>query len=297
MINNRTVSIIVPVYNQELYIKECIDSILSQTYNNFELILVDNGSSDESINICEKYAKIDKRIKVIKEAKRGVSSARNAGLKNATGKYIAFTDADDTIECAYLKELVSAAIPGIMPVCKMAKKYRDQTIYPKTTKKNNNSIEKYKSIETPGIEGYVWNRLFDAEIIKKHNIKFDEKAYLEEDTLFTIQYIKYISKIRIINEPLYNYRMRAGSAARDKEDVATLEKIKKIYIENNLPTNNIEYKIIRAIIKESGNDANFTARLAKYIKNIHYPIHKKMKLIALLLVPNNEKKEKGVLYE
>ena len=99
------ISIIVPVYKAEKYLSECIDSIISQTYENFELILIDDGSPDNSGKICDEYAEKDKRIKVIHKENAGVSSARNIGLDNASGEYIAFIDSDDFVDKQYLEKL------------------------------------------------------------------------------------------------------------------------------------------------------------------------------------------------
>jgi len=104
------VSVIVPVYNTERYLRRCIESILHQTYQNFELILVDDGSTDQSRNICSEYADLDKRIKLIHQKNRGVAAARNAALDVATGQYIAFCDSDDSLELETLNVMCNTML-------------------------------------------------------------------------------------------------------------------------------------------------------------------------------------------
>ena len=102
---NELISIIVPVYNVEKYLKKCIDSILNQTYSNIEILLIDDGSTDNSGIICDNFKKRDSRIKVVHKKNSGVSSTRNYGLDLATGKYISFVDSDDFVECDFIENL------------------------------------------------------------------------------------------------------------------------------------------------------------------------------------------------
>lgn len=211
------VSIIVPVYNAETYLKNCIDSILKQTYSSIEVILVNDGSTDNSRLICEEYAKKDNRIKVINQNNSGPSIARNFGINAATGRYIQFVDADDRLEPNMTSNLVKA-INKSQSVHLVLCGYK--SIYINT---DNNSTNK---IVTPNIVGVynstdfvrfmgklfskslinpLWNKLYDLEIINKYNIRFIKDFNMGEDLLFNLEYIKFCSNICIIKDELYNY--------------------------------------------------------------------------------------------
>lgn len=288
------VSIICPIYNQELYITECLDSILTQSFVDFELIIVDNNSTDASVDICKEYAKKDKRIILLHESKQGVSNARNTGIRAAKGKYIAFIDPDDTIEKDYLKELIENIAPGIMPVCEVRKIYKNKIEAQLICAKSNSS--KYEKLETPGVEGYPVNKLYETKIIKDNNLYFDPEAYIQEDNLFNYNYVKYIKDLKIINKPLYNYRMRAGSAIRKKEDIKTLLKIENFCKKEKIPKQKIEYSIIRAYLINKNKSKDYKKRLAKFIKNPKYSAKMKIKLLARIIL-KLEKKPKYELYE
>lgn len=207
------VSIIIPVYNVEKYLKRCLDSVLCQTYTNFEVILVDDGSTDNSRDICDEYKKYDKRIKVIHKNNEGVSVARNKGIEVATGKYILFLDSDDFIE----KNCIEILIKSISN-----KKY-DLVIYGYIMEFLNNDIE--NKVVTPnnkiyckveeylnefqyyrenGLFGYVWNKMYQTEILRKYDILFENNAF-PEDVYFNFVYLQYCKEIMVINKSLYHY--------------------------------------------------------------------------------------------
>ncbi len=222
------VSIIVPVYNADKYLERCINSLRNQSLKDIEIILVDDSSSDSSLEICDKAAKEDSRIKVIQKVNEGAGMARNAALKVATGKYIGFSDADDFVEIDMFKILYEKAekynsdlvMSGVLFVdgnifSKVGECIR-KTYFDKDT--HFETEEELKKLRM-GIVGAlpedtddskygmsIWKNLFRHEIIKKNNIVFEsEREIFSEDTLFMIDYISCIEKATGINEAFYNY--------------------------------------------------------------------------------------------
>ena len=209
------ISVIIPIYNAEKYIKKCIDSIRKQTLREIEIILVDDGSNDNSPDICDYYSQIDKRIKVIHIKNNGVSNARNMGIKLAKGRYIMFSDSDDYVNSAWCETLY-----------KLAENNRDDFIvcgYEIINNRNNNyrkknilSDLKNENIFLPRKDFYKlysWqllnspcNKIFDIEKIKKHNILYKQELSLGEDMIFNLDYLNVCSgNIKIINKSLYYY--------------------------------------------------------------------------------------------
>ena len=198
------ISVIVPVYNVEKYLRRCIDSILNQTFSDFELILVDDGSTDASPAICDEYAKKDKRVVVIHQQNAGVSQARNAGLDAAKGIYIVFVDSDDYVDELYLEKLydspVDLHVSGYFYV-------DNQT--------NNITKERVFNTHTEDIYGEyisrffglrnVWGKLLKNSIIKNNNIKFPKEISYGEDTIFMIGYLNFCRNIHFSEETHYYY--------------------------------------------------------------------------------------------
>lgn len=207
------ISIIVPVYNIEKYIRKCIESIINQTYKNLEIILVDDGTPDNSGKICDEYAKIDKRIKVIHKQNGGVSSARNVGLENALGEYVSFIDGDDYISDRFCEKLLQK-IKEENADCIACGYYR---VYDNKTEKIVSS-KPYVLKEIEYLEqilfvqkglGFSHMKLWRKDSI--NNIRFNENLKVAEDAYFGIQASSNIKKFYMINEPLYNYRFNEKS--------------------------------------------------------------------------------------
>lgn len=183
-------SVIVPVYNAEEYLHRCIDSVLSQSFNDFEVILIDDGSADNSGVVCDEYAARDGRVKVIHQANNGVSSARNNGLKVASGNRVIFVDADDYIFSDYLQTVND--IDADLVMISFETNGDEGTIieinqdYHIDDNKELISIIKNHFILT------VWAKVYAMSIIRKKKIAFDESLNYGEDTLFTNTYIKQI---------------------------------------------------------------------------------------------------------
>lgn len=214
---NCLISIIVPVYNSETFISECIESIMKQTYSEFELLLINDGSQDNSGSICKEYSKCDSRIRYYEKPNEGVSATRNLGLKYAIGQYVTFVDSDDIIEPNYLQSLIcqkdfDLVVSGF--ISKQNKQYLKEVKFPNLTIYLNNFNRIFDRILTYGTP---WAKLFKMEIIKKYNIHFNTKLSLHEDHLFYFEYIKRIQSIAIIEDVQYIYvnRLSGKSLSRD----------------------------------------------------------------------------------
>ena len=210
------VSIIIPVYNSADSIQDCITSIENQTYKDIEVIIVDDGSSDESYDVCSVLTKKFNNILLAKQNNKGVSAARNHGLEIASGKYITFVDSDDAIDRKYVETLVSKMRQNGMTACSFDVFDSDIPIIADVdfTIKRMSKAETEKSVySSRGMSGFVWGKLFDTEVIKKQKIKFDEEIAICEDLLFCIKYLSLSSgEYYFIDYPLYHYKANENGA-------------------------------------------------------------------------------------
>lgn len=211
------ISVIVPVYNVEKYIYQCVDSILNQTYENLEIILVNDGSLDNCGKICDEYAKKDNRIIVIHKENGGVSSARNVGIENSHGKWISFIDSDDWIEKEYFEIMLEQAQSqnAEIIVCGYNKIWGNsvEKINILGKKEIYNSKEYLiKTLNPQSGCGFCHMKLIKKESI--NNIRFDESLIIGEDALFNMQISKNITKAVFCKIALYNYRNNGNSAVK-----------------------------------------------------------------------------------
>lgn len=207
------ISVIVPVYNAERYLARCIDSILTQTYNNFELILVDDGSTDCSGKICDKYAKADARIKVVHKENGGVSTARNAGIDIAKGEYITFIDSDDFVEREFFKYTFNAAqkskadcvTAGIRywyednsknKDCVLTEAYFDVT---KDLNKHFTELHEQHAFDA------MYAKLYKSKIIQSFGLRFDTSYAIFEDGIFVSNYLSHCRLCYFVGQVFYNY--------------------------------------------------------------------------------------------
>lgn len=191
------VSIIIPVYNAEKWLRRCVDSVLSQTYRDIEVILVNDGSKDNSANICDDYASEDNRVKVIHKENAGVSTARNDGINVATGKFIAFIDADDWMEVDFVDTLMlHKGFPLVMTG------YEEFGVGVKT-KGPFVSEEVDVACDLPEIWKdttksywwYIWNKLFRRDIIERYHLRYKEDMIYLEDYCFVMEYLACIDNL------------------------------------------------------------------------------------------------------
>lgn len=225
-------SIIIPVYNVEQYLRVCLDSIAAQTIGDFEAILIDDGSSDASGEICDEYAKDDNRFSVFHQKNQGVSAARNKGLELANGKYIVFVDSDDYIESTFL-DIMCHEMKGFdLLFYGDTYHYQDGNILthqPFSSESNDrktveNRILAFKRSDD-GYEyfGYTWNKVFRTDIIKKHTIRFIEGLSLREDELFTAEYCRHIVSLKVLSSPIYHYRVLSSGLSSKPKSSETIE--------------------------------------------------------------------------
>ena len=212
------ISIIVPCYNAEKLIQKCVESILVQKGFDFEVILVNDGATDKTLEILENLAQTDERIKVINQENKGLSGARNSGIEQAQGKYIMFVDADDGLEPNAFDE-ISKNFNNEDLFCFSYNRVFDHKITPRDLKIEGifdaNFIQRRmvgligKELSDPSQADSLvtaWGKIYKTEIIKNHKIQFtDTKLIGTEDALFNIQYLEYAEKVKILNLPLYNY--------------------------------------------------------------------------------------------
>lgn len=211
------ISVIIPIFKAEKYISECIESVLTQTYTNFELILINDGSPDNCEYICNKYARKDNRIKVLSQKNQGVSAARNNGITYSTGEWILFLDADDKLYSTCLETCIKEAIENNLDLLQFlhtqSKLYKENT-YNKVLLFNSFTKQKYNVC--------IGGNFFKASIIKSNNIKFPQDIKLAEDQVFIIQTILKSCRFKILDTILYYYRITPNSAT-------TIIKINEMY--------------------------------------------------------------------
>ncbi len=235
-----TVSIIVPIYNVEKYLPDCINSILAQKYRDFELILIDDGSTDSCPRICDENAEKDERIRVIHRINGGVSAARNSGLDVAKGIYIAFCDGDDYWKPDYLQQLVDIIL--IKNVDCIVSNYIEIDEFGQSIRKTSipskmniiTSLEDRYMYILQGILGgkygwEVWTRLFRADIIQKQQIRFCTTCgNYAEDMGFVLEYSLYANKIYSTEYCGYCYINHVGSMMRNSKDMVKLSQVNEI---------------------------------------------------------------------
>lgn len=211
------ISVLIPVYNVDQYLERCIKSVITQTYRNIEIILVDDGSTDNSGIICDAYAEIDNRIRVIHKKNGGLSDARNIGLENAKGKYISFIDSDDYVHSLFIEIMLKNMLDYHTDIIICGYKKGTLDIFPKERIKQNeckiyDSKEMLKQWHSnyKHIETVAWNKLYLRELFINEDIRYP-KGVNNEDVQTTHLLVAASKKIGIIDTQLYYYFQRAGS--------------------------------------------------------------------------------------
>lgn len=296
------ISIIVPVYNSELYLKKCLDSIISQTYENIEIICIDDNSSDDSLKILQEYEKKDHRIKVMQKANEGVSLARNAGLDVAQGDYILFVDSDDWIdictcevalkkitkECAdlvmwsYLRERETESSQKQIFDCDIVFEGKNvqETLHRRMIGIVDHELARPENADALCT---VWGKLYCRSIISANRVRFYDirKIGTYEDGLFNLEYLKYVQKAIYLNQYFYHYRrtnvnsITGAYNANLGRQWDTLFHIMEKYIKQNKLNekyqealcNRISLSLIPLGINEMTNDCSLGKKMIK-IKEI-----------------------------
>lgn len=279
------ISVIVPVYNVERYLDKCIQSIIDQEYSDLEILLIDDGSTDKSAEICDFYASKDDRIKCIHKKNGGVSSARNVGLDIAVGEYISFIDSDDYIDKNYFFELIKkgrSSTSGI--VCCNLMWEQDEVVFKINTSSKNCPLLVEKVEEGFFHNGYIKDLMYGPynKIISKNIIgdtRFDTNLRLGEDLLFVFSILLKTQKVDFIINTNYHYVMRAGSAVHTKsldkqlEYVKAADKIMYLCRDNGLQCieacRNWRYRnILNFLFEVTMSKTSFDKDLTSYFKEI-----------------------------
>ena len=258
------VSVIVPVYNSEKYLDKCVSSLINQTYDNLEIIFINDGSRDNSLKVLKKYEKMDDRIIVINKKNSGVSDSRNIGINHSSGEYIMFVDSDDWLE----KNAVEIAIHNICDndilrfshyLCDEVQrkiKNNNDDIYSGVDVVVANNEDIIKNLIENKTEGHLWNYLFRSSIIRDNCIYFDKTLFYQEDVLFLVEYFLRVKSMRVISDSLYNYFENTNSTTHNV--TSSVKNLCSIW--------NIRKKIL--VILENNNMVKFKKNLEQRFLNL-----------------------------
>lgn len=269
------VSVIIPVYNAEQYLDRCISSVANQTYKNIEIIIVNDGSKDNSLNICKSWKEKDKRIVFInKESNTGASDSRNIGLDNAKGKYVSFVDSDDFAEQSMIEELVNNIEQTGSDISMCEINFINGTDKRASSRNYQSSMDKYtflRKITESNKCNMLWDKLFIREIIGVN--RFDVNSRIGEDEAFLCEYVDKISKVSYINKPLYNYNVSNPNSITRGDSRLYITGIKSHYAINKILENNCieeRYKL------QANSVCNLVKHKSKLGKNYDYSEYEKI---------------------
>lgn len=240
------ISVIIPIYNVEKYLEKCLKSVVKQTLKDIEIICINDGSTDKSLEILKNFAQNDNRIKIINQKNSGPSIARNKGIKCAQGEYVSFIDSDDYIDLDFLEKLYNSAkkydadiaVGGIKRIRKYKWKYHLKI---NTSEVTENIDRKFLICDVPD-KCYVWNKIYKLSELNKNNLMFEENVYFE-DRCFTAQALVYLKRLVTVPDIYYNYWtnpksiVKTKSPKKDADSKYTKEKMMKFLEEQNVNLN------------------------------------------------------------
>lgn len=320
-IDELKISIIVPVYNSQKYLEACLESLIQQSYENYEVILVNDGSTDNSLDICSHFSDKSEKVIVINQENSGVSCARNKGLEKATGEYVMFVDADDWIDTKMLSQLSKQVreTEANFVMCNFIREYptKSELVW---SGFNSTTILKNQEIEEQLILGFIekkeretnhvlapfkapWGKLFDLDIIKKHHLKFDDQLVIGEDFLFNLQFLKHCEKALIVDDFYYHYLINEESIMmKYKEECwsniysRTLQKIESFLKENgydNVSSQQFAQLVIKYYIICLDNELRFENQntLQKQIQHIKEMCHSTYVVESLNIMTKNNRNQ------
>ncbi|MBP3951514.1 glycosyltransferase family 2 protein [Bacillus suaedae] len=270
------VSVIIPVYNCEDYLSDCLDSILNQTYESIEIIIIDDGSTDSSGRIISHYKQIDQRIIHIVQENSGPSAARNKGISESKGTYLVFVDSDDTVETNYVEMLLNEMLASNADLVCCG--YMD---FSKTgvIKHSDFKLQHHHVLQTDMMEmvcqgtgGVLWSKIFKRKIIENNQLKLDQNLFMCEDLVFVLQYVTHCQSFASIPNYLYKYnRLNQGSISSN---------VSAAYIQNFITV----WTYIEEIFHSVGGSTRMKAILAEKVQQI---------TITLIELHSKELREKG----
>lgn len=298
------ISIILPVYNVEKYIAKCIESVLNQSYSNFELLIINDGTLDNSIEIAQKYN--DKRIKIYNKENGGLSDARNFGLNKATGDFIYFLDSDDWIELNLLEECIKAINKYNTDFVIFGYYLDNEDLKGNLITSSENVTEEILFIKEPNnlvcnektlsLLGYAWNKLYKTSFLKENNFIFEKGISLVEDILFNSKVYEKSEKILFINSLLYHYINRPSAS------------LVKVFYKNSFELNILKNKSISSFLEawnvsdETKNIflSNVMVTAIRYCVNNLFAyendLKKSDKLAYIRMMLNNKETQKYISY-
>ena len=218
---NELISVVVPVYNMGMYLPRAVDCLLSQSYNNYEIILVDDGSTDDSSAICDEYATKYEGVRVVHKPNGGLSSARNAGIDNAIGKYIIFPDPDDWTDPSYLATFMTLheKYQSDLEICGHYIS-SDNGEFVHNTQAQEVVLNRQDALEllmsSKAFCGFAWNKLYHLDIIRDNGLLFDTELGMAQDLHFAFRYLLAADKIAYNPTPCYHYFQHAGGVTHTK---------------------------------------------------------------------------------
>ena len=257
------VSIIIPVYNAQKYLSDCLDSVLSQSYRQFEVILINDGSRDESLNLCQQYVQRDGRVSCIHQENAGPGAARNTGLTQATGDYLLFIDSDDLL----LPDALEAMVIAIQGQDLVIARFSLNTSSGKSVRGLINQsmlLDKLTFLKKfsiwPGAYYYsaLWNKLYQRSIVNTNHISFRTDFIWGEDCLFNMTYYLYVKKINVIQDVVYQYNRKVSGLSWG----SVLQLHKGIKIKREI------YLALKKIFVEEDQYKKYFWHVQRYILNI-----------------------------
>lgn len=281
--NSVMLSVILPVYNGEKYIKDMLQSIDDQKYEEYELLIINDGSMDSTVEICEQWSEKKENVKLINKCNGGTSSARNDGLKQAKGKYVIFLDQDDTIEPNMFQDLVEQMEAGNMDILISSKKFyvekekgkisvKEYTFEDKKITSQQEREQLLFNLERKNEISTIWNCIYRLDIIKEQQLKFSETLkHGGEDGLFNYEFVIKAENIMLTSKKYYNYNLRFG--------FSTVTKYNPSAIADKLYTYDIWRESSRGILDDKKLEQYIQYDKLRIIKNIyqHFSYHKKNK--------------------
>lgn len=297
---NNKVSIIIPIYNAQQYLERCIESIINQEYTNLEIILINDGSNDDSLKICNEYKIRDKRIVVIDKKNTGVSNTRNIGIEYATGEFLMFVDSDDYLLKDYVSSMVENMISNKVDIVKSGYSILEKNSIDYVSYKSNSCVLEYNDykldiINTPYLNS-VWATLYSTELVKE--FKFNEELKYVEDWEFTYRILKN-KRISFLNNTGYQYIINDGSAMHSYE----IKNVEKYFSDNLFVLNEIKLdaqdivNIDEVINSRLLTKLNYTLIKLCYKKDIKYSEFKCLATRFLNNLNFDNIKNKNIYYE
>lgn len=311
--DDKLVSVIIPAYNVEKYISECLDSIILQTYKNIEIIVVNDGSKDNTLNIIQDYSKKDKRIIILEKQNTGVSDSRNCGLDRAKGDYVVFVDGDDFLANDYISYMLSLIGENDKDFAFSLNCYTKRNEKQEKTliNKSLTSEEATAILLSPRVMVGCWNKIYKREFLNRNNIRFVPKLRYGEGLQFITHVTLFTNKIVCGNKKVYYYRRN------NAESVCTRFNIENVYngelslevIKKSLPTDSdliktmfeLHHKMycLGALVKVKSNGLeekysydckrwfkNIKSNILKFILKPYIPVYRKLLLLSSCLFPN-----------